>query len=538
MFSHLCRRWAIAAGVTTVLLAGCGSSNSPSNVVNSSSQIMRCGPVTVVSTLPLQKPVSSGGSGAVVTGAAGASITDLSLLLPPATPANSAAVLKSTKIAFSRNNFLMLMNADGTGLVQLTKDAPGLGTADSSWFPDGTKLAFAKFDASVGKQQIFSINVDGTGLRRLTDGTFNCRFPSVSRDGTKIAFVQSDANFDAHVFVMPATGGQATQITFGTTLDESPTWSPDGARLAFTRFIQTEAPTRQVYVVDANGANLHKLLGGKFTTLEVSDPAWSPIDDTVAFIYAMQKTSILAITQAENVPNESANDVTGDALVLGRVSWSPDGSRLVYVRTSNPTVLATINSSGGTATPLIKDPIDFSDVSPDWSPVVTKRTLVGKDGTLGVKAAGFIFGQRGDVVNSFLIFDATTPVKSRVITTTGINGGLSNYLFSITAPEKLTALTYLNDLFSLPIVVIDPNTTPVSGGALVSYNSETGLITAVLPYLSMDAADRLSISQHSNTTVLQGSFQGAWDDTGTNRAPHGASEVQLDASTGKLLAVR
>jgi len=68
---------------------------------------------------------------------------------------------------------LFMINADGTGLRQLTFNAPTQFTVNPTWAPDGQALAFeVAVSTDIGltfqRSDIFAINVDGTGLTRLT----------------------------------------------------------------------------------------------------------------------------------------------------------------------------------------------------------------------------------------------------------------------------------------------------------------------------------------------------------------------------------
>src|SRR5919107_1561365 len=103
-----------------------------------------------------------------------------------------------TKIAFARNNDIVVMDADGSNLTTLT-NSPEAFDGQPSFSPDGTKIAFARTQpdstAPPGiftKRDIFVINVNGSNPTSLSDNSggkvSDVSYRSWAPDGTKIAF--------------------------------------------------------------------------------------------------------------------------------------------------------------------------------------------------------------------------------------------------------------------------------------------------------------------------------------------------------------
>jgi Tol biopolymer transport system component len=128
------------------------------------------------------------------------------------------------------NMEIFVINSDGTGLTQLT-DSPEA-DLNPSISGDGSKVAFHHYyDISVEKPEIFVVNSDGTGLKQLTSN-FGDRYPSISGDGSKIAFQRGYDN-DTEIFVVNSDGTGLTQLTNNNVEDEYPSIDHTGERVVF-----------------------------------------------------------------------------------------------------------------------------------------------------------------------------------------------------------------------------------------------------------------------------------------------------------------
>src|SRR5438093_571760 len=76
-----------------------------------------------------------------------------------------------SKIAFSWSDEIYVMNADGTDRRELTHCADPTCVDDDwpAWSPDARRIAFIRTEPG-GNEHIYVVNLDGTGLDRLTDG--------------------------------------------------------------------------------------------------------------------------------------------------------------------------------------------------------------------------------------------------------------------------------------------------------------------------------------------------------------------------------
>ena len=166
----------------------------------------------------------------------------------------------------SGSGAIWIVNGDGTNL----RTVSSLGTENNpSFSPDGLQLVFSSSQDS-GGSNLFVINTDGTGLRRLTTGNFNDFHPSWSARG--IVFDSNRTGTIALWLIQP--DGSGLQALPGAT-GADPVVSPDGTKAAFTgdgifEFNFADSTVRQVvkvtgysitlgtigYGTDANGNNI------------------------------------------------------------------------------------------------------------------------------------------------------------------------------------------------------------------------------------------------------------------------------------------
>jgi Tol biopolymer transport system component len=132
-------------------------------------------------------------------------------------------------IAFIRANHLLVMRADGSGQRVLTS---GRNLHHPAWSPGRRTIAFGMWDKDT-YSDLYVINADGSGLRRLTRHRADTVEPVWSPDGQTIAL---DEYYDGTymIFVVNANGGGERRLTPGLRFS-GPTWSRDGRRIAFVR---------------------------------------------------------------------------------------------------------------------------------------------------------------------------------------------------------------------------------------------------------------------------------------------------------------
>jgi TolB protein len=160
-----------------------------------------------------------------------------------------------SKLAFTSNrdgnSEIYVVNRDGSGMRRLTNH-PAIDVTPT-WSPTGTQLAFTS--DRTGSPQIWVMNADGSELNKITNESW-CDRPTWSvPPNNEIAYAaKTGAGFDIRIFDF-ATRTIRT-ITDGIGSNESPAFSPNGRHVAFT---STRAGKAQIFVVDRDGKNLRQL---------------------------------------------------------------------------------------------------------------------------------------------------------------------------------------------------------------------------------------------------------------------------------------
>ena len=173
-----------------------------------------------------------------------------------------------------RNNTdIYVMDAAGSGVEQVTSDPLSRSAEHPAWSPDGSSIAFSKFDGE-GFSGIFVLERSSREIRLVTDDDGLAWGPSWSPDGRWIAYVETVEYEESHVWKIPASGGEARQLTVGRFFRRGPPrWSPDGASIVLAREDRAEGVAYDLYVISAEGGAGEQLTDDPGVD---RDPCWAP----------------------------------------------------------------------------------------------------------------------------------------------------------------------------------------------------------------------------------------------------------------------
>jgi Tol biopolymer transport system component len=285
------------------------------------------------------------------TALVGACIAALTVAAPPA---NAAFPGANGKIAFTDGTNLYVINPDGIGRHQVP--LPGnCGKEKISWSADGSTLA-----SNTCGGDLLEVRPDGSGYRELR-ATGSAFLGSWSPDSNKLVYTGFclSPNACVDVYSINADGTGDTQLTH-TGNSCCPLWSPSGNRIAFLQHQSGSLPTG-IYTMTPDGALPAKVPNtGPF---DIAD-SWSPDGTRLAFSrYYLNGAHDIYII---NVDGSGLTQLTSDGL-SSEVAWSPDGTSLVFFSTRDGSANLYLMSADGTNQAMI--PNTFPGLHPDWQPI-------------------------------------------------------------------------------------------------------------------------------------------------------------------------
>lgn len=235
--------------------------------------------------------------------------------------------------------------------------------------PDGSRIAYVVRTADREEDRnvdaLWTVGASSGEARQLTRGNADA-VPKWSPDGSRLAFLRAQDG-PPQVWVLPADGGEAEQLTKLPLGAGAPVWSPDGSKIAFSAAIDlaavVEAPFTNTPIVaerldyKSDGPGLLKTLRSHVHVLDVAtgevqqrtfgdwhagQPAWSPDGKHVAFTAALDDDADLTFRSAAYVldvteRNAEPRLVGTDEGMAATVGWTKDGKALLVVGRTDTT---------------------------------------------------------------------------------------------------------------------------------------------------------------------------------------------------------
>ena len=207
---------------------------------------------------------------------------------------------------------------------------------------------------------IYTMALDGSNVIRVTRDNRQESDPAWSPDGKRLAFTRFEEDGWSHIFAT-VPGGHPEKVTTGTAIDQFPAWSPDGRFIAFTRK-QTPDAAPRIFILNVTktGARAYRLITDVATTLEAS-PTWSPDGRHIAFV------GNDATIYRYDFSDGSVTPLRKSASGFGRTSWGPGGQFATTVFNEDND-LYVMNEDGSGLRKITDFPVTTADGFPSWSP--------------------------------------------------------------------------------------------------------------------------------------------------------------------------
>jgi Tol biopolymer transport system component len=258
------------------------------------------------------------------------------------------------------------MHPDGSGRRQLTHNT--VLDNDPDWSPDGSKIVYiSAVDSLPGaparRRDVFVMNADGSGSHRLFAGADGpgSTHPRWSPDGARISFDSFDASLGGfQPFVMNGDGSNVKLVRAMPGENFGLEWSPDGTRFLFLtnrgpRFLWT------LYVMPVDGSSDHQVSGNEACSSNLGRAVqWSPDGSNIAFSCDTNLGSGISTLRSDGTAVTSVTIPSGADF---SPVWSPDGSQIAFASNragvgGNPIAqVFVISAAGGAMLQVTSDPV-------------------------------------------------------------------------------------------------------------------------------------------------------------------------------------
>lgn len=303
---------------------------------------------------------------------------------------------------------------------------------DPALSQDGRTIAFDRLEAPGGKRDIWTVNVDGTGLRNVTNtSTIDECWPTWSPDGLALAFTRDDPAPGTQIWKVQLSTSVLTRLTSGPFFDSQPAWSQWSGSIAFTaknRWQRTLASgtvvqTTEVAYINEGDSTVYRMMyptwqndsyeakwavdvAGNETGLVFTAPGAGTTPNTSVFYYKMD-SELPSVTPVSDNPKENERrpysgqnignafttetvgtetsvlhtvrtDVTDDRQFSARwdaredgPAYSPDGHKLAFSRGGKykaDIVITNLDNGTETLVPGPRPAWNETYVDPSWSP--------------------------------------------------------------------------------------------------------------------------------------------------------------------------
>ena len=224
--------------------------------------------------------------------------------------------------------------------------------------PEQSSL-IAYVSGRAGFTDLYIMDVANGRSHRITRDRAGTSSPTWSPDGMRIAFASDRDASGTNVWVVPAGGG--TPVKYTQSGGMSPDWSSDGTRIAFASYRDA---TSDIWVMNADGSGHTRLT----TTSDAweNEPVWSPNGAMIAYSSYRGGPGQIWVMNANGTGQVQLTGLTDGTTSLSP-TWSPDGTKIAFTSfRGGRQDLYVMNADGTNQTRITETP-NVAESEPHWS---------------------------------------------------------------------------------------------------------------------------------------------------------------------------
>ncbi|MBI3188965.1 MAG: Tol-Pal system beta propeller repeat protein TolB [Gammaproteobacteria bacterium] len=252
-----------------------------------------------------------------------------------------------------------------------------------------TQVAYVTVERQIGAQPKYKLQVadtDGYNSQTVLTSAQPIMSPSWSPDGSRLAYVSFEHR-RSEIFIQNLQTGQRDVVSKSEGINGAPVWSPDGRQLALTL---TSGDNPDIYVLDITSKKLQQVT--RHWSID-TEPSWMP--DGREIVFTSSRSGKPQLYRVNVNQGDRPQRITFDGDYNANARISPDGKSLAFVQGSgNVFKIATLDLQTGFVQPVTDGALDES---PSFAPngsMILYATQADRRGVLAAVSTDGRFRQR------------------------------------------------------------------------------------------------------------------------------------------------